>query len=203
MGLAVRKETQKFTYGDYLKWDDGERWELIDGEAYNMTPAPRRIHQEISGELFVQLRNQLSGKSCKAYFAPFDVRLPMENENEDDITNVVQPDITVICDQKKLDDKGCLGTPDFVIEILSPGNPRHDRMVKFNLYEKAGVKEYWIVSPEGQMVEVFLLGPQGSYGRPQFYSQKDIININVLKDITIDLGKVFEEVADSVASPMP
>ena len=191
MGLAARKETQTFTYGDYLKWDDGERWELIDGEAYNMSPAPQRLHQKILGELYLQLGTQLKGKTCEVYLPPFDVRLPLGDEKEADIINVVQPDISVICDPKKLDKKGCIGAPDFIIEILSPGNPRRDKMEKFNLYEMAGVKEYWLVSPEGQMVEVFLLGPDGTYGRPQMYTETDTVAISVLKDIHIDLGVVL------------
>ncbi len=191
MGFAAKKKTQTFTYGDYLKWDDGERWELINGEAHNMSPAPQRLHQKVLGELYLQLGAQLKGKTCEVYLPPFDVRLPLADETEADIINVVQPDISVICDPKKLDKKGCLGAPDFIIEILSPGNPRRDKIEKFNLYEMAGVKEYWLVSPEGQMLEVFLLGPNGSYGRPQMYTETDTVEINVLKDINIDLGAVL------------
>jgi len=95
-----------------------------------------------------------------------------------------------------LDEKGCIGAPDFIIENLSPGNPRRDRMEKFNLYETAGVKEYWMISPEGQMVEVFVLGPDGLYGRPQMFTMPNIVKVNVLKDISIDPGKVFEENED-------
>ena len=193
MGLAVRRDSQTFTYGDYQKWDDGERWELINGEAYNMSPAPQRLHQKILGELYLQLGTQLKGKTCEVYLPPFDVRLPLGNEKEADIINVVQPDISVICDPKKLDKKGCLGAPDFIIEILSPGNPRRDKLEKFNLYEMVGVKEYWVISPEGQMVEAFLLGPNGTYGRPQLYTEKDTVKISVLKDIKIDLGAIFVE----------
>ncbi len=115
----------------------------------------------------------------------------MGDEKEADIINVVQPDISVICDAKKLDKKGCIGTPDFIIEILSPGNPRRDKMEKFNLYEMVGVKEYWLVSPEGRMVEVFLLGPDGTYGHPQMYTETDTVEISVLKDINIHLGAVL------------
>ncbi len=194
MGAAARKEIQRYTYGDYLEWDDGERWELIDGETFNMSQSPLRIHQEILGNLLLQLGNQLDGKTCEVYPRPFDVRFPMGAEKEEDIINVVQPDISVICDPEKLDDKGCLGAPDFIIEILSPGNPRHDKMKKFNLYEMAGVKEYWMITPQGQMVEVFLLSPAGSYGRPQLYSEQDVVPITVLTDISIDLGKVFKDI---------
>ncbi|MCP4213432.1 MAG: Uma2 family endonuclease [bacterium] len=205
MGLAAIEETQKFTYGDYLKWDDGERWEIIDGEAYNMTPAPKRMHQKILGNLYFHLRTLLTGKPCEAYLPPFDVRLPLGDEREEDITNVVQPDLSVICDPDKLDDNGCTGAPDFVIEIISPGSLKRDKLEKFNLYEMAGVKEYWLVWPEGQMVEVFLLGPDGSYGRPTIYTETDTAEISVLKNISIDLGKVFEakEEEPKVGPPGP
>lgn len=193
MGLAVRKETQKFTYGDYQKWDDGERWELIDGEAYNMSPAPQRIHQKILGNLYYHLRARLKDKSCEVYMAPFDVRLPLGDEKEEDITNVVQPDLSIICDPKKLDEKGCIGAPNFIIEILSPGSQRRDKLEKFNLYEMAEVKEYWLVWPEEKMVDVFLLGPEGKYGRPQTYTEKDSIEINTLKNMNIDLSEIFTE----------
>ncbi|MCP4153052.1 MAG: Uma2 family endonuclease [bacterium] len=192
MGLAAKKEIQKFTYGDYLKWDDGERWEIIDGLAYNMSPAPKRIHQIILGNLYFHLRTLLSGKPCDVYLAPFDVRLPMGNEREEDIGNVVQPDLSVICDPKKLDENGCIGAPDFVIEIVSPGSQRRDKLEKYNLYEMAGVKEYWLVWPEGQMVDVFLMEPEGTFGRSKTYTEKNTIKINVLKNMSIDLSKVFE-----------
>ncbi len=194
MGLAARKETEKYTYADYLKWDDGKRWELINGEAYDMSPAPRPVHQEILGELFLQLRTKLKGKSCKVYMAPYDVRLPFKDKREDDILDVVQPDLTVICDPKKRDDKGCLGAPDFIIEILSPGNHRHDRVKKYNLYEMAGVKEYWMVSPEERLVEVLRLGADGAYGRMTVYTETDVVPIGVLKEMEIDLNTVFLEI---------
>jgi len=190
MGLAARKESKRFTYGDYQKWDDGERWELINGEAYNMSPAPRRVHQEILTNLIGQLWNQLQGKPCKVYPAPFDVRLPQGSETDEESSNVVQPDLSVICDPKKLDEKGCLGAPDLIIEILSPGSHSRDKMEKFNLYEMAGVKEYWVVSPEEEMVEVFLL-EEGTYGRPNTYNAKNTVTIGVLKDMSVDLSKVF------------
>ncbi|MCP4154750.1 MAG: Uma2 family endonuclease [bacterium] len=203
MGLAARKDIERFTYGDYLKWDDGERWELIDGEPYNMTPAPLRVHQDILGNLHWKLREQLEGKPCKVYLAPFDVRLPLGAEKEEDITNVVQPDISVICDLEKLDAKGCIGAPDLIIEILSPGNRKRDRMEKFNLYERAGVREYWMVWPEELMVEVFLLGVDGSYGRPGMYTEKDTVEIRVLKDMRIDLSQIFESTGEKALSKGP
>ena len=191
MGLPAMK--QEFTYADYQSWDDGERWEIIDGEAYDMSPAPERIHQDISMEILMQLGNQLKDKKCRVYHPPFDVRLPLANQKDDqEIINVVQPDISVICDPRKLDKKGCNGAPDLIIEILSPPTSRKDRMEKYNLYEQAGVKEYWLVSPDEQMVEVHILGPEGQYGRPFKYNEKNSVQLQVLKDITIELAPVFQ-----------
>ncbi|MDQ1352559.1 MAG: hypothetical protein QG657_2865 [Acidobacteriota bacterium] len=191
MGFALQKEAEKFTYGHYLSWDDGERWELIDGEAYNMTPAPNTGHQLISMELAVQFKTQLKEKSCQVISAPFDVRLPLGKEREEDIENVVQPDIVIVCDAKKLDKKGCLGAPDMIIEILSPFTARKDRKEKFFLYERVGVKEYWLVMPEEKLVEVFRLGPGGKYGRPEIYCETDNVQVEVLNEVVIDLNAVF------------
>lgn len=191
MGLPPKKETEKYTYADYLLWENGERWEIIRGRAYNMTPAPNTIHQLISMEMATQLTTQLKGKACRVIAAPFDVRLPLGKEKEEDIENIVQPDITIVCDPGKLDKKGCLGTPDMVIEILSPSTSRKDRMEKFFLYEEAGVKEYWLVSPEDKLVEVFRLGPGGKYGRPEMYCETDTVQLDVIKELTIDLNPVF------------
>ena len=117
MGALAENREELFTYGDYLQWDDGERWELIDGVPYNMSPAPNRRHQEISGELHRQLATYLLDMPCNVYASPFDVRLPESDEAENDISTVLQPDISVICDSHKLDDAGCIGAPDLIVEI--------------------------------------------------------------------------------------
>ena len=127
MGPLAENKDEHFTYGDYLKWDDSERWELIDGIAYNMTPAPSRFHQQVSIELCFQLVNHLRDTTCKVYAAPFDVRLLEADEADESVTTVVQPDISVICDPSKLDDRGCKGSPDLIVEILSPATARKDR----------------------------------------------------------------------------
>jgi Uma2 family endonuclease len=193
MGLAAKKQTRKFNYSDYLSWNDDERWEIINGEAYNMTPAPATMHQLISAELLFQIRSQLKGKTCKVFHAPFDVRLPKRNEKEQDIENIVQPDLSVVCDPGKLDEKGCLGPPDLIIEIISPSTSRKDRMEKFFLYEQVGVKEYWLVSPDDKIVEIFILGTDGKYSRPEIYNETHTIQLKIkaLKDIKIDLNSVF------------
>lgn len=194
MGLPAKKQAEIFTYADYQAWDDKERWEIINGEAYNMTPAPSTKHQLIIAELIRKIGNQLEGRACKAVPAPFDVRLRIENEKEEDIKNIVQPDISVICDKNKLDEKGCLGAPDLIIEIISPSTSRKDRMEKFYLYEQAGVNEYWLISPEDKIVEVFILGENSEYGRPKIYDETHTVPFTAVNNVIIDLKTIFEAV---------
>lgn len=166
------------------------RYEFYDGQPV-VLPSPSDLHQEVSGELFVQLHAHLRGKRCKVYAAPFDVRLfEREGDRPEDVQTVVQPDISIICDRDKLDERGCKGAPDLTLEILSPSNVCHDLLVKLNLYQRAGVREYWVVSPEDKSVNVFLLDGDGlklSY----VYGPKDIAKVNVLDGCFIELSKVF------------
>jgi len=148
---------RKWTYADYCTWPDGERWELIDGVAYEMVPGPARLHQEIAGDLYFLLRKCLEGRPCHAYPAPFDVRLAERDEADDSITNVVQPDISVFCSETNLDDKGAKGPPDLVVEILSSSTSGKDTIVKRALYQRHGIPEYWIVDPETRTVYQFVL----------------------------------------------
>lgn len=182
----------RYTLADALVWDEQERIELIYGDPVMMAP-PTRIHQEISGELFGQLRDYLKGKSCKAYHAPFAVR-PFEKNGDspEDVDTLVEPDITVVCDPSKLDDIGCKGAPDLVMEILSPSTQRHDKLTKFNLYQRAGIQEYWVVDPANKSVQVFLL-EDGRYAVKDFGTAGDQLKVNVLEDCTIDLSLVFPE----------
>lgn len=180
----------KYTYGDYLTWDDGKRYELIDGEIYIMTPAPGRIHQKISGNLHWQFYGYLKDKKCEVYFAPFDLRLPEGNEDDKDILTVVQPDLIVVCDQDKLDERGGRGAPDLVVEILSPTSEKRDREIKKDLYERHGVREYWFVDYQNSVVEVYLL-KNGKYGKPDIYSKEDNLPVSIFSDFRIDLKSVF------------
>ena len=184
---------ERYSYADYLVWNDDKRWELIDGHPYCMSPAPGRQHQQISKLLGRQIDTYLSDKSCEMYYAPFDVRLVETKENvaDDYIDTVVQPDIVVVCDPEKLDDKGCKGSPDLIVEILSPSTARMDMTVKFNLYQHFGVKEYWIVHPKDQTILVFKLLESGLYGVPECYCAEDTISVILLGDLQIDLKKVF------------
>ena len=188
---AATKES--YTYGDYLKWPDEERWELIKGVPYDMSPAPSRTHQKISGELFKQLAIYLTGKTCEVYAAPFDVRLPEQAEQDEEIITVVQPDLVVICDQKKLDERGCKGAPDLIVEILSPYTAGKDLKNKFDLYEEKGVQEYWLVDPTNQIVQVFTIEEGGTYGRPAIYDPTDQVKVGIFPDLVIDLPAVFGE----------
>ena len=154
-----------------------------------MSPAPRRIHQEISAYIFTSFYNHLQNKNCKAYSAPFDVRLPRPNA-EDEIYTVVQPDICVICDPSKLDDAGCVGAPDLIVEILSESTAKKDKTNKFELYQECGVKEYWIVSPTDQYIELFVL-EDGKYVREGVYTKDDEVRSGVLKNFDLNLNALF------------
>jgi Uma2 family endonuclease len=184
---------EHFTYGDYRTWPDNERWELIDGVAYDMSPAPSRLHQDAFGGIFFQIRAFLTGAECQVYGAPFDVRLPHSKQQDDDIDTVVQPDIVVVCDRKKLDDKGCKGAPDLVVEILSPSTSSKDLHEKFLLYERVGVKEYWIVHPLDRTVMVFRHEGE-NFGRPAMFAGEDRIEVPLLGELVVDLNLVFSAV---------
>lgn len=185
--MSLAQEDKGYTYADYCVWDDGERWELIEGVPYAMSPAPTPAHQGISGNIHNQLYNFLKDKPCKLFTAPFDVRL---NADDDDNT-VVQPDLVVICDRSKIDDKGCSGAPDMVIEILSPSTVRHDRIVKLELYRHAGVREYWIVDPDTKTAQVCTL-ENGRYF-VKGYTDADTAPVSVLPGCEINLRDVFAE----------
>jgi len=181
-----------YTYADYKTWPDNERWELINGEAYNMSPAPKRVHQKVSFEISRQIGNSLEGKPCDAYSAPMDVKLSaVPGEDENDIDIVVQPDILVVCDPDKLDDDGCNGAPDWVIEILSPSTAYKDGNEKLLLYEKYGVKEYWIIQPGAKMVYMYILDKDGAYKKPEVARKNEVISSSAVPGVTVDLNKVF------------
>jgi Uma2 family endonuclease len=184
---------ERFTYADLLTWPEDERWELIDGFAYNMTPAPTRRHQDIVDELHGQFWLFLKGKPCKAYTSPFDVRLPEPDEDGMTASTVVQPDITIVCDLEKLDERGCLGSPTLVVEVLSPATAKKDWREKLQSYEQAGVPEYWIVSPNDQTLMVFTLDGEGRYGAPTAYGDDEQAPVGVLPGLVVDLGPVFAE----------
>jgi Uma2 family endonuclease len=182
-----------YTYADYLTWKFSERVELIKGWVYKMSPAPRRIHQKVESNLHIEIGSFFKNSKCDVYESPFDVRL-IKNKGQSDheIETVVQPDICVICDLDKLDDKGCIGAPDLIIEILSPSTIKKDYTEKFNLYEENGVKEYWIANPEGRSLQIFYLN-DGKYEEMETYEEKeDTITSKLFPDLKIKMIEVFE-----------
>jgi Uma2 family endonuclease len=179
----------KYSYADYLQWDDEQRWELIDGIPYNMSPAPTFTHQKVSISISSFFYHYLTGKPCEVLTAPFDVRLS-EQDKDEGITHVVQPDISIICDSHKIDEHGCKGTPDLIVEILSPRTAKRDRRDKFRLYEKYGVREYWIVDPLHETIEVYLL--QGNrFAEKQVYAEGDVMEVSIFADCQMNLNDVF------------
>jgi len=195
MRIPLGSPDKHYTYGDCKTWPEDERRELIEGTAWDMSPAPNRCHQEIFGELFRQIGNFLENNPCKVYAAPFDVLLPGPGEyKEDDVSTVVQPDISVICDAGKLTDKGCTGAPDWIIEILSPNTSKKDFSIKFNLYQNRGVKEYWIADPGNKYIHVYHLDYKGNYQKePEVFIVGDSIERGVIKGLVIKLERVFKE----------
>ena len=186
--------TKQYTYADYLTWRFDERVELIRGWISRMSPAPLVSHQRISLRLSFQIAGYLKNKKCEVFAAPFDVRLTNKRKSvpNKSITSVVQPDLSIICDLEKLDDKGCIGAPDWIIEILSPGNTRKEMKEKFSLYEENGVREYWIVYPEYFQIQVFDLINDKFTSRGT-YVKEDLIPVGIFEDLSIDTDAVFKE----------
>jgi Uma2 family endonuclease len=178
-----------FTYGDYCSWPDDERWELIDGVAYAMSLAPSRGHQELVMELGTQIRVFLRGKPCRVYAAPFDVRLPSQDEADPQTRTVVQPDLAVICDQTKLDTKGCRGAPDWIIEILSPRTAAKDWIQKRRAYERHGVREYWLVHPVDRLLTIYRRDGD-RFGTPEIQVTEGTTVVGVLEGLVIDWNAV-------------
>lgn len=180
-----------YSYADYLSWREDERWEIIEGEAYDMTPAPGVVHQEISMNLSVLLGMFFRERECRVFASPFDVRLPHEKTDDERIFTIVQPDLIVVCDPEKLEERGCLGTPDLVIEIISPSTASKDHVRKRRLYESHGVKEFWLVHPTDRIVMIYRLENDGVYGRPDVFADDDKFEVPLFPGLEIDLTKVF------------
>ena len=184
---------KSYTYADYLSWKFKERVELIMGKIRNMSPAPKAQHQYISGITFTAISNYLKESSCKVFSAPFDVRLPVQNEKGEPDT-VVQPDISVICDETKIDQDGCNGAPDLIVEIVSKSSVQRDLHEKFDIYEQCGVKEYWIIHPNDKSLSIFLLNEKGEYIPSKPLTYGDIAKSKVLAGLKVDLNEVFLDV---------
>ncbi|MEL6866310.1 MAG: Uma2 family endonuclease [Bacteroidota bacterium] len=188
---------KKYTYADYLTWQLDEMVELIHGSIFRRSPAPGRTHQLVSSSLLKNIFSQLKERQCQVFHAPFDVRLPLPEQQQtaEKIDTVVQPDICMICDLAKLDERGCQGAPDWIIEILSEGTAHKDLNDKFQLYEFAGVPNYWIVHPHEQTVLVYTLATNGKYQllRQRPYAKGEQIQVYFLEDFVLDLGEVFSQ----------
>jgi len=191
LSLDLKK---RYTYADYLTWLDDQARELINGFIKIMSPAPRLGHAKVNSNIFWNLGyfiRKNKGK-CEVFTAPFDVRFPKKGETADDkIDTVVQPDICVVCDLSKLDDRGCCGAPDMIVEILSPSTTKKDVTEKFALYEESGVKEYWIVYPLDKAIQVFLLQEDGKYDEGTMYEWGGQIPVHIFNDYPIDFDDIF------------
>jgi Uma2 family endonuclease len=194
MSLAERHpddDQPRFTYGDYIQWSGDERWELIDGIAYLMSPAPSRAHQRLQYEIARQLGNQLEGHPCELAGAPFDIRLPESDEADEDVPVVVQPDLAIFCDPNKTDEKGGRGAPDFIIEILSPATASRDKTLKAKLYERHGVREYWIIDPGKRSAEVRILGKDGHWQAVRHPAPDETVSLTAVPGLKVNLAKAF------------
>lgn len=183
---------KQYTYKDYLTWNLKERVELIKGYLFRMSPAPTSEHQRISNKISTHISVSLKDKKCEVFYAPFDVRFYDPDDPAKAITNVVQPDISVICDPQKIDVRGCLGAPDLIVEILSPSTSEKDLTLKYDLYEEHGVGEYWVVSPTEKTLLIYTLDHEGKYEPSRLFTRGDVISSSVLKGFSLDLSDVFE-----------
>ncbi len=191
LSLDLKK---RYTYADYLTWMDDVRRELINGFIKLMSPAPRMRHADVSYNIswYLGAIIKQNKEKCKIFNAPFDVRFPKQGETADDkIDTVVQPDICVVCDLSKLDDRGCCGAPDMIVEVLSPSTHKKDITEKFDLYEASGVKEYWIVHPYEKVVQVFLLQENGKYDEGTTYEWGGNIPVYIFNNHLVAFEDIF------------
>ncbi len=186
-------ESLTYSYAHYLNWLFDDRLELIKGKIHKMSPAPSRLHQKVSVNMVHAFAGFLKGKSCDVYSAPFDVRFPKTSKADRDIYTVLQPDLCVVCDKSKLDDRGCLGAPELVVEILSPGNNKKELLYKYKVYQEFGVKEYWVVSPNEQTVLIYTLGEMDRYYPSKLFTLSEEVSSSVLPGFVLKLDDVFED----------
>ncbi len=184
--------TRDYSYAEYLRLTIDGMVELIKGKLFKMAPSPNRNHQTIAVSLSGEIYHYLKGKPCEVYTAPFDVRFFEPGKSADEqITTVVQPDICIVCDPKKLDKQGCIGAPNMIVEILSPSTASRDLDIKYKLYEENGVKEYWIVQPNDQTVSIFDLDENiNLYILRGIYSNQNSVIVKAI-GLKIDLREIF------------
>jgi Uma2 family endonuclease len=184
--------SKTYTYADYLKWTFDERLELIRGKIFNMSPAPGSLHQRLVHRASLYLGNYLIGKSCEIFISPFDVRLTRRSNNDEYIITVVQPDISIVCDPAKIDARGCLGAPDIIVEILSPGNNKKELQNKYEVYEEAGVLEYWIIQPTEKTFLKYIL-VDGKYQPNKLLTIGDEVSTPILPGFVLSLEELFAD----------
>ena len=182
--------SKKYSFADYLNWSFTERIELLKGLVFKMSPAPSTTHQRISWQLSGRLYNYFKNKDCQTFSAPFDVRLPKESAAENEIFTVVQPDLCVICDPNKIDERGCIGAPDLVIEILTPSNTTKEMKNKFEIYEEAGVREYWLVEPNDRVVLIYILVDNIYQGLAPI-TEEDLLKSTIFEGLEMPLKEIF------------
>lgn len=181
-----QRDIQHHTYADYLTWSATYGNEIIDGIAYvREPPAPSRLHQDIVGELHRQIANSLQGKRARVYAAPFDVCLPKRGGADDQIDTVIQPDVIIVCELHKLDDRGMRGAPDWIAEVLSPSTAVYDRTIKLSVYERAGVPEVWLINPIDRTVTIYRIAA-GQYSPPAVLDLRGQTAITAVPGLTID-----------------
>ena len=188
---VTQRDNQHHTYGDYLTWSREFGDELIDGIAYiREPPSGSRVHQEIVGQLYRQVADALEGKSSQAYVAPSDVRLPKAGEPDDEVDTVVQPDVFIVCDRRKLDTRGTRGAPDWVAEVLSPTTASYDQTIKLAAYERAGVPEVWLIHPTDRTLTIYLL-EAGRYGHAAVFELMGQTPTTSVSGVTIDWDRLL------------
>lgn len=190
---ATRPAEQPHTYGEIRTWGDDTRWELIEGQAYAMA-GPNRVHQNVLTRLLLQLVPHFDQYGCQVVPAPFDVRLPRGDEPDDHIETVVQPDIVVVCDPSKLDERGCRGAPDIVIEVLSPSTAGRDQVTKRAIYERHGVAQYWLVHPTDRVVTIYRRASDGAFATPDIFEARGRVVIAGHDGLAIDWDQAFVDV---------
>jgi len=192
--MVIPEENKNYTYADYLKLGEDISYEVINGEVINMSPSPTPRHQHVADELTAEFKMFLRGKGYMAFSAPTDVCLFAEKQPKpEDIQDWVQPDLSIVCDSNKIGDKNIIGAPELIVEVLAPSTARNDRLVKFNSYEKAGVKEYWIVDPLNMSVEVYNL-TEGFFEKTGVFGKREVLTAGIFPELKIDLKTVFHKV---------
>jgi Uma2 family endonuclease len=180
-----------YTYADLYNWNFIERLELLRGRIFQLGAANTK-HQRVGGKLYNKLYDFLKGKTCEVFIAPYDVRLPVKNRKRDDqITTVVQPDVCIFCDPDAIDERGACGIPDLIVEILSPGNPGHDLLEKYDVYQEVGVKEYWIIDPIKEIVMVSILEEQGKFAPTKIFTEDQVLAPRCVPGFTISTKELF------------